>query len=413
MKVRDYLYLWIGMLSSAFAMSMQTIAQGWLVYEMSASALDLTWVTLAFMLPTIVFSLPGGVIADRFPKKPIIGLAPIMNGVASLIMAIIIMFGNVTFWDFIWVGLVNGTVMALSMPARTAFIPEIVGEKLMFNAMAFNTATWNLSRILGPALAGFMIAIFADGNTTSVFGVGLVFFVLSLLYFVSSVTVLLIRHHGVPEQRKKETALTDIKQCVNYVVNSPIVVGLMLLAIFPFMFGNSINILLPAFNSDVLAGGPDDLGLLMTGMGIGAILGSLTLARLGNLRRKGNWLIFTEALWGISLVAFALTSTFTQAVFAISAVGFVSAVNMSMNRSLVQLQVEQHMRGRVMSLDMMAHGFMPLGMLPIGYISEVVNVEAGLATSGTLLFLCTMIMAVVIPKIRTINTGFVNNTPAT
>lgn len=413
MKVRDYLYLWIGMLSSAFAMSMQTIAQGWLVYEMSASALDLTWVTLAFMLPTIVFSLPGGVIADRFPKKPIIGLAPIMNGVASLIMAIIIMFGNVTFWDFIWVGLVNGTVMALSMPARTAFIPEIVGEKLMFNAMAFNTATWNLSRILGPALAGFMIAIFADGNTTSVFGVGLVFFVLSLLYFVSSVTVLLIRHHGVPEQRKKETALTDIKQCVNYVVNSPIVVGLMLLAIFPFMFGNSINILLPAFNSDVLAGGPDDLGLLMTGMGIGAILGSLTLARLGNLRRKGNWLIFTEALWGISLVAFALTSTFTQAVFAISAVGFVSAVNMSMNRSLVQLQVEQHMRGRVMSLDMMAHGFMPLGMLPIGYISEVVSVEAGLATSGTLLFLCTMIMAVVIPKIRTINTGFVNNTPAT
>lgn len=401
------------MLSSAFAMSMQTIAQGWLVYEMSASALDLTWVTLAFMLPTIVFSLPGGVIADRFPKKPIIGLAPIMNGVASLIMAIIIMFGNVTFWDFIWVGLVNGTVMALSMPARTAFIPEIVGEKLMFNAMAFNTATWNLSRILGPALAGFMIAIFADGNTTSVFGVGLVFFVLSLLYFVSSVTVLLIRHHGVPEQRKKETALTDIKQCVNYVVNSPIVVGLMLLAIFPFMFGNSINILLPAFNSDVLAGGPDDLGLLMTGMGIGAILGSLTLARLGNLRRKGNWLIFTEALWGISLVAFALTSTFTQAVFAISAVGFVSAVNMSMNRSLVQLQVEQHMRGRVMSLDMMAHGFMPLGMLPIGYISEVVSVEAGLATSGTLLFLCTMIMAVVIPKIRTINTGFVNNTPAT
>jgi MFS family permease len=413
MKVRDYSYLWIGMLSSSFAMSMQTIAQGWLVYEMSGSALDLTWVTLAFMLPTIFFSLPGGVIADRLPKKPIIGLTPIINGVASLIMAMIIMFGHVTFWDFIWVGLVNGTVMALSMPARTAFIPEIVGEKLMFNAMAFVTATWNLSRILGPALAGFMIAIFADGNNSSAFGVGLVFFVLSFLYFVSSVTVLFIRHDGVPESRQKETALTDIKQCLSYVVNSPIVGGLMLLAMFPFMFGNSINILLPAFNTDVLAGGPDDLGLLMTGMGVGAILGSLTLAKLGNLRRKGLWLLFTEALWGLTLVGFALTTTFAQAVVAISAVGFVSAVNMSMNRSLVQLQVKQHMRGRVMSLDMMAHGVMPLGMLPIGYISEVVSVEAGLIASGATLFLCTIIMMVMIPKIRTINTGFVNNTSAT
>jgi MFS family permease len=411
MKVRDYAFLWVGMLSSSFAMSMQTIAQGWLVYEMSASALDLTWVTLAFMLPTIIFSLHGGVIADRLPKKPIIGLAPIINGVASLIVAVIIMFGNVTFWDFIWVGLVNGTVMALSIPARTAFIPEIVGERLMFNAMALNTATWNLSRILGPALAGFMIAIFADGNTSSTFGVGLVFFVLSFLYFVSSVSVLFIRHHGVPEPRKKESALTDIQQCVSYVVNSPIVGGLMLLAIFLFMFGNSISILLPAFNTDVLAGGPDDLGLLMAAMGAGAILGSLTLAKLGNMRRKGRWLLFTEALWGFTLIGFALTTTFTQAVVAISAIGFVSAVNMSLNRSLVQLQVEQHMRGRVMSLDMMAHGAMPLGMLPIGYISEVVSVEAGLAASGALLFLCTIIVIIMIPKIRTINIGFV--TPAT
>ena len=120
---------------------------------------------------------------------------------------------------------------------------------------------------------------------------------------------------------------------------------------------------------------------------------------------------FTEALWGFTLIGFALTTTFTQAVVAISAIGFVSAVNMSLNRSLVQLQVEQHMRGRVMSLDMMAHGAMPLGMLPIGYISEVVSVEAGLAASGALLFLCTIIVMIIIPKIRTINIGFV--TPAT
>jgi len=181
LKVKDYRYLWIGMLASAFAMNMQLVAQGWLVYEMTSSAIDLTLVTLAFQIPQVVFSLFGGVLADRVAKKPIIGITPVLNGLATAGMAVIIMFGDVTFWDFIWVGALNGTLMALSVPARTALIPEIVGESLMFNAMAFNMASWNISRIMGPALAGFMIAIFADGDKTSSYGVGLVYFMLSAL----------------------------------------------------------------------------------------------------------------------------------------------------------------------------------------------------------------------------------------
>jgi MFS transporter, DHA1 family, staphyloferrin A biosynthesis exporter len=406
LKVPDYVHLWIGMLTSAFAMNMQLVAQGWLVYEMSSSALDLTFVTLAFMLPQVIFSLPGGVIADRFPKKIVIGYAPVLNAAATLVMALVVMFGNVTFWDFIWVGFLNGMVMALSIPARTAFIPEIVGEKLMFNAMAFNTASWNLSRILGPALAGFMIAIFAQGDTSSSFGVGLVYFVLSSLYLVSAVTVLFIKHDGHPTPGEKKSATADIVEGLTYVFRSPIVGGLILLSIMPFLFGLSINTLLPAFNTDVLDGGPEDLGLLMTGMGVGAILGSLTLAKLGNVRHKGYWVLSTEALWGLALAAFALATTFDLAVIAISVIGFVSAVNMSMNRSLVQLQVEQHMRGRIMSIDLMSHGLMPLGILPIGYLSEVVSVEAGLATSGLILCLSTILLGYLMPAIRAIDTGY-------
>ncbi len=406
LKVNDYVYLWVGMLTSAFAMNMQLVAQGWLVYEMSSSALDLTWVTLAFMLPQVTFSLLGGVLADRLPKKPVIGLAPILNGVATFAMAIIIMFGDVTFWDFIWVGFLNGTVMALSIPARTAFIPEIVGERLMFNAMAFNTASWNLARILGPALAGFMIAMFAGGDTTSTFGVGLVYFVLSSLYLVSAITVLFIQHHGRPVPAIRKSPFADAFDGLSYVVHSPIVGGLILLSIIPFLFGLSINTLLPAYSRDVLAGGPEDLGLLMTGMGFGAIAGSLTLAKLGNIRHKGYWLVSTEIGWGIALILFALTSSFAAAVLTISAIGFLSAVNMSMNRSLVQLQVNQSMRGRIMSIDLMSHGLMPLGILPIGYLSEVVSVQAGLATSGAMLCICTLLLSFKLPAIRAIDTGY-------
>ncbi|MBD3645909.1 MAG: MFS transporter, partial [Pseudomonadales bacterium] len=352
------------------------VAQGWLVYEMSSSALNLTWVTLAFMVPQVVFSLLGGVLADRFPKKPLIGWAPFGNGIATLVMALIIISGNVTFWDFIWVGALNGTIMALSIPARTAFIPDIVGEHLIFNAMAFNTASWNLSRILGPALAGFMIAIFADGDTTSAYGVGLVYFVLSGLYLLSAVTVLAIRHDGKPTPGQRRSPLSEVIEGLSYVVRSPIVGGLILLSIIPFLFGLSINTLLPAFNRDVLLGGPDDLGLLMTSMGIGAICGSLTLAKLGTLRHKGYWLLLSGSCWGIGVAAFANTSDFLFSIAVIGIVGFISAVNMSMNRSLIQLQVSQNMRGRVMSIDMMSHGLMPLGLLPVGYIAETVSVEA-------------------------------------
>lgn len=406
LKVRDYFYLWVGMLGSAFAMNMQLVAQGWLVYEMTSSAVSLTYVTLAFMLPQVIFSPIGGVLADRIKKKGIIGWGPFANGCATLVMAYFVLDGQATFEHFIWMGLFNGTVMALSIPARTALIPEIVGEFLMFNAMAFNTASWNLARILGPALAGFMIAVFAGGDTSSAYGVGLVYIILSILYLVSAFTVLPIKHKGEPTSTSDKSPLNDLIEGIAYVVKSKIVGGLILLSIFPFLFGISINTFLPAFNRDVLQGGPDDLGLLMTFMGVGAIVGSLLLAKLGNLRHKGYWVLLTSVMWGIGVAVFAITSTFNFAAATICFVGLVSAVNMSMNRSIVQLQVSQSMRGRVMSIDMMSHGLMPLGVLPISYLVDNVSIQVGLVTSGVILVVLTCVTGFLMPQIRAIDKGY-------
>ncbi len=406
LKNRDYLYLWIGMVGSAFAMNMQLIAQGWLVYEMTLSAVNLAWVTMAFTLPQVLFSLVCGVLADRLRKKPFIMSCQALNGAVTLGMAFVVISGNVTFWDFIWVGFLNGTVLALSMPARTAFIPEIVGEALMFNAMAFNTASWNLARILGPALAGFMIAMFAGGDTSSENGVGLVYFVLSALYFVSSFTVLLMKHKGEPLHDGEKSPLHDIQDGLKYVIHSPIVGGLILLSIMPFLFGLPVNTLLPAFNTDVLAGGPEDLGILMAAMGIGAIAGSLTLAKLGELRRKGFWLFASCVGWGIAVAMLGLSDTRFWAMVTVAVLGFSSALNMSMNRSLVQLEVSPAMRGRIMSIDMMSHGLMPLGLLPISFVAEKVSVQAGLAVSGVLLAAITAGLWLVMKQVRRIDVGF-------
>ncbi len=406
LKVRDYFLLWIGMVGSAFAMNMQLVAQGWLVYEMTVSALNLAWVTLSFTLPQIFFSLVGGVLADRLRKRQIILYGQALNGVATLFMAIIIITGNVTFWDFIWVGFVNGTMLALSMPARTAFIPEIVGERLMFNAMAFNTAAWNLSRILGPALAGLMIALFAGGDTASHFGVGLVYFVLSGLYIVSSVTVLFMSTTGKPPAGRGKSPLADVREGLNYAIGSPVVGGLILLSILPFLFGLTINTLMPAFNIDVLQGGPESLGLLMTAMGVGAIGGSLALAKLGEMRHKGFWLFLTCLLWGVCVTGFAFTETRFAAMAMVAAVGFISAVNMSMNRTIVTLQVTPEMRGRIMSIDMMSHGLMPLGILPVSLLAERVSVPVGIGASGVALVVGTLALWWALKEVRRIDKGF-------
>ena len=125
-------------------MNMQMIARGWFVYDLTSSAMDLAWVTLSFMLPSVLFSLYGGVLADRLPKRKLIVFAQSLNAIATLIMAWIIFSGTVVFWDFIWFGFFNGSILALSMPARQAFVPELIPQPLIFTAMALNTTGWNL-----------------------------------------------------------------------------------------------------------------------------------------------------------------------------------------------------------------------------------------------------------------------------
>ena len=304
LQVPDFRWLWLGSLGSSFAMNMQIIARGWLVYTLTSSSMDLAWVTLSFMLPTVAFSLWGGVVADRLPKKRIIVTAQTLNCVATLVMAAIILSDKVTFWDFIWFGFFNGTVLALSMPARQAFVPELIPDRLIFTAMALNTTSWNLSRILGPALAGFLIAWVAHGDTSSTYGVGIVYLMIAALYFISAATMLLVRRSGNIKAPDDKSPFADMVDGLRYVRENPPVFGLILLSIVPFLFGMPLNTLLPAFNEDILGGGPEDLGMLMSAMGGGAILGSLMLAAMGELRNKAAWLIATCVGWGAFTTAF-------------------------------------------------------------------------------------------------------------
>jgi predicted MFS family arabinose efflux permease len=382
LAVPNFRWLWIGSLGSSFAMNMQIIARGWFVYDLTSSAMDLAWVTLSFMLPSVLFSLYGGVLADRLPKRRLIVVAQSLNALATLVMAWIIFSGTVVFWDFIWFGFFNGTILALSMPARQAFVPELIPQPLIFTAMALNTTGWNLSRIVGPALAGVLIAWLAGGDKQSAFGVGVVYLVIAALYLSSALTTLLVDVPGKSAQIQSSGTYNEMREGLAYVFAHPRVFALLLMSIIPFLFGMPLNTLLPAFNQDVLGGYADSLGILVSAMGGGAILGSMMMATMGDMNRKGMWLVISSLGWAVATVAFGLGSNLVWAILAIAVIGLVSAWNMSLNRGLLQHTVDAHMRGRIMSIDMMFHGLMPIGVFPISWVAEAYGVGTALTVSG-------------------------------
>jgi MFS family permease len=385
LKIRDFRLLWFSNMAGTFAMQMQMVARGWLIYDMTKSPLALTWVMLSFMLPSFLFSLLGGVIADRVRKRPIMIASQVLNTIATIALGLFIYTGEVTFAHFIWFGVFNGTVLSMSMPARSAVIPDLVPREMLVNAMALQSATFNLSRIVGPALAGGLIALFASGSATSFVGVGIVFFVIAALYLTSMVTTMQMHYVGAPEARAASTMGADAIEVFRYMRDEKLILGLLIMGFVPFTFGFAAQSLLPAFNHDVIEGGPDDLGLLMTAMGVGALLGSLILARVGDIGGKGRVMFVTAHLWAVSIAVFALTSQEWTAMLCGAFTGLFGAVFGSVNMSIVQLAVRPEVRGRVMSINMMTMGLMPLGIIPISAAAEYVGIDVALLISAVLL----------------------------
>ncbi len=405
LEVRDYRYLWAGSLCSSFAMNIQMVARGYLIYEMTHSAGKLAWVTLAFMLPQVFFSLVGGVLADRLPKKALMIGAQSLNCIGAILMASIVFTEQVQFWHFIALGIFNGTLLALSMPSRQSIIPEVVGESQLMNAIALNASSMQLSRILGPAVSGGLISLFHVQDQIPFMGVGIVYVIIAVLYAGAAISVRFVRISGQSERRAAQSILGDIGEGFSYIRNSRLMLGLVIMGTFPMMFGMPMQNLMPAFSRSVLHGGPDDLGLLMTCLGIGALIGTLTLARAGEFEGKGKALFLGCGAWGIFILMFTLADTFGPAAVLTGLAGMFSSSLMALNRTMMQLESPPAMRGRIMSFDQMAHGLMPVGILPIGFLSDAIGVAHALQVSAAILLAITLVAYRWMPEVWNFSAG--------
>ena len=380
---------------------MHQVARGWFVYELTESALDLAFVLVSFTIPQVMLSLIGGVVADRYPKRAIMAIAQSLNGIATLVMGYLVLTARVEFFHFLVFGLLNGSILALSFPARSSIIPALVESRLVFSAIALNSTAMNIARVVGPALAGLLIAWIAGGDTSSNIGVGVVFFVIAGLYILTAFITASISVSGtVVGSANSTNVFADMVEALKFVRRHPTVWALVWLAIIPFMFGHSVNSFLPAFNEDVMQGGPEDLGLLLSCMGIGAILGSLTLAAGSHLENQGRWLIGGIFVWGLATLIFAVTPNAIAALIAITVIGWVSSACMALNRALTQRHTHDRLLGRVMSIDMMAHGMMPFAAIPIGILADSVGTAFAIGSSGFSLLVLITLMLLLSPTVR-------------
>ena len=394
LQIPDFRWIWIGSFISFMAMNMQMITRGWLVLRLeNDSPLALVLVMVSFAAPMTVVSLVGGALADRFPKKNLIIISQSANAVMTFVLAMMDASGMIWFGAVLIIGVINGSMMAINMPSRQAIISDIVPENKLMNAVALNNSAMNLTRIIGPAIAGFLIVFIGTSG---------VFYLISIIYVFSVLSLLMIKTNAVQAKGAKKSVGKDIFEGLRYVWSDVNLRGLILMAFLPSLFGFTLFALLPVWAREALNVNSSDLGILMTMMGVGALIGTLGLAGVRKFSRRGVLLLGLGVTWGIALVGLANSMIFPVAIPFLLIVGLISSVYMSLNMTLTQTASAPEMRGRVMSIMMMTFGLMPIGALPFGTVAEYIGTANSLTISGAMLALLTLAFAFAYPAFKRI-----------
>lgn len=395
LQIRDFRWIWIGSFISFMAMNMQMITRGWLVLRLeNDSPLALVLVMVSFAAPMTIVSLVGGALADRFSKKYLIIISQTANAVMTFVLAMMDASGAIWFGAVLIIGVVNGAMMAINMPSRQAIISDIVPESRLMNAVALNNSAMNLTRIIGPAMAGFLIIFIQTSG---------VFYLISIIYVFSALSLLMVRVDTAQSKSAKKSVGKDIVEGLRYVWNDVNLRGLILMAFIPSLFGFTLFALLPVWAREALNVNSSDLGILMTMMGVGALIGTLGLAAIRRFSHRGLLLLGCGIVWGIMLVGLANSQIYPVAMPFLLIIGLISSVYMSLNMTLTQLSAAPEMRGRVMSIMMMTFGLMPIGALPFGTIAEYIGTANSLTISGALLALLIFAFGLAYPSFRRIS----------
>ncbi len=389
---------WMGMVASVLGFQIMTVAQGWLIYDLTDSKLALGYVGLAAGLPAIALNLFGGVIADKVNQRRLLIVTQITSSMGMLALATLTLTGLVEPWHIIASAFLIGSVQAFDTPTRQSLFPHLIDREDMLNAVALNSMVWQGTRVIGPAIGGIIIG--------TRLGVAPGFFAPFLGFLIMAVMIATLRLP--PIQRAKGASLFhDMAQGINFVRTNTIFAFLISMTFFNSIFGMSYIFILPVFARDIFEVGTSGLGVLHGASGFGAVLGTLITASLGNFQRKG-WLILGGAvLFGTFLILFAVTGSlfkfFPLSLVFIFCAGMSTSIYMITIMSTLQMMVPNELRGRVMGIYGMTWSLLPVGAMQSGAVAEYTSAPLAVAIGGAAVIFFAIVMGLSIRQVRTLS----------
>ena len=387
---RNFRLFFIGQFVSRTGFWMQNMAQAWLIYRLTESSLMLGLVAFAGQVPTLVFGLLAGVVADRFNRYRVILIALYLAMLQAFVLGILTMSEWITAWQVFVLALVAGTIQAFEMPARQSFLMEIVGKDDLASAIALNSTLVNAARIVGPALAGLLVAQFGEG----------VCFTFNGCTFLAIIVGFLAMRlpPRVVEPHLARSTSTFIGEGIRYALRTPAIRLLLILVSLLSLLSTPYTVLMPVFAGDILHSGPNGMGLLMGAAGAGAVVGALLMARHQGTEQLGRVMAFAFIRFGLGLILFSLSHNFWLSMLVLPLVGSGFMVPMAATNTLLQTLSPDHLRGRIMSLFfIMLMGATPLASLLAGFLAPLIGAPLTVGGTGVL---CLLVSAYVFLKLH-------------
>ncbi len=382
-----------GLFVSTLGSAMQTVAVGWHVYEMTHSAISLGFLGIAGFLPILLCFLPGGAIADTFNRKKVLILLQIVFGFGASVLGLVTILHIVNPYIIYAVLAVNGLLVTVDLPARSAIIPLLVPKQYVFGAVSLNTLFRQIAFVLGPASAGFLIALFGPQS---------VYFFNAVSFFVMLVALLLIHvpHLG---EKKAGVSLQSVSQGIHFIRQSPLIYSTILLDFFVTFLASSV-VLLPVFAREILHVSAAELGLLYAAPSFGAVLAGFIFSSVGNIHRQGRFLFAAIGVYSVATIAFGVSRSLLLSLLFLAIAGAGDMVSTIIRNGIRQLMTPDEMRGRMTAISMVFFIGGPfLGDSEAGFLAGLVGAPLSVIVGGVAAVLFIFGVWVKTPKLTNYN----------
>ncbi len=392
LKYPNYkLWFW-GQMTSLLGTWMQITAQGFLIYDLTHSPVYLGYVGFAAGIPTWLFMLYGGVIADRIPKRDILVITQTIMMFLAAILAVLTFLNIIQAWEIILLAFLLGTANAFDAPSRVSLVNELVDKKDLTNAIALNSTMFNTATATGPAIAGITYAIAGPAWCFTINAVSFIGIIFALRKMNLPINV---------SDQKNRSAFLDLLEGLKYTANHPVVRILILMVASISIFGLSFATLLPAWAVNVLHGDSSTNGFLQSARGVGALSSALLIASLGRINFKGKLLTIGSIAFPVLMFIFSFTKWTPISLIVIFGIGIALILTMNIANALIQTLVPDNLRGRVMGVYTFTFfGFLPVGALLMGALAQHLGEPESILLCSLVTLAVSMLIFIFAPAIR-------------